>query len=588
MNLEEAFSKENIIIVLCNLRMACAGKRHEKHFLHNIAKERYNEPKVIEKLDQQYEDIKNLYSMLPPRRLWNHKRPKPQKRKGKVGAEVDGIALRLTVLERLKNPQPGDQKWVDNLNNFINEVQSRVLRTPPYKMATPKILPVEKDPEKKDGKYRPIAKYTDLCDQVVDKLCAKYFRTIFDSIFLDSSYAFRAKGQNSRCPTHHDAVEHLIQFRQTNSEKTLWVAECDIKKFFDCVHHNEAKAALNRLKERTGYEIDPRAEEIFKAYLDSYSFPRDALTQANQWFDKYNLKGKLDWCENDLREIWKDPLQEPIGIPQGGALSCFIVNLMLDLADRAVISNSEQCDPDLLYLRYCDDIIIVHPDKEKCNKAFERYSEALKSLKLVRHEPEKLTSYGKDFWNHKSKEPYKWAYEPNGSSVPWVAFVGYQLRYDGLLRIRPSSIKKELKKQFKEANKILKAVCPRSKNKTGRMVEYSPNIRINRHRIYHRLHQRLISMSVGRIKLEDLDKEPSTFCWCDGFKLLRSHKPVLYSQLKQLDRGRESQLKRVKKKIKYLEVRDNSQGDKSKYYKYYGHPFSYYAQFFDKPNSPSY
>ena len=46
----------------------------------------------------------------------------------------------------------------------------------------------------------------------------------------------------------------------------------------------------------------------------------------------------------------------------------------------------------------------------------------------------------------KSKAPYEWGPATKPGRVPWCAFVGYQIRHDGALRLRPSSLKKEVEK----------------------------------------------------------------------------------------------------------------------------------------------
>jgi hypothetical protein len=252
-------------------------------------------------------------------------------------------------------------------------------------------------------------------------------------------------------------------------------------------------------------------------------------------------------------------------------------NLLLDQADRQVLQDPEKPDPDLFYARYCDDMIIVHPDKEKCHSAFERYRTALSSLNLLPHHPLKVEKYDKDFWDKKSKSPYKWAAKDNAAAVPWVSFLGYQLRYDGLIRIRPSSVEKELKKQVEQANNILKYVCPKQKSTNSSEKSYSPGTRRSKDQILYRLHQRLISMSVGRKQIGTPPDAPSVFCWCVGFKELKGRR-IVCSQLKQLDRGRERQLRRVKRHLTDLDIPSNANANSHHdRLKYRGHPFSYYS-----------
>lgn len=200
----------------------------------------------------------------------------------------------------------------------------------------------------------------------------------------------------------------------------------------------------------------------------------------------------------------------------------------------------------------------------------------MKLLKLPIHEPQKVTTYSKKYWSgkFKSKLPYYWANKQENAAVPWIAFVGYQVRYDGLIRIRPSSIEKELKKQVEEANQILKVINSKHNSNTAT----NTHVRKSKHQIRYRLQKRLISMSVGRVSINSSNKEKSGFCWSNGFQVLKGYPCIVKSQLRQLDRGREKQLRRVTKNIDNLDILSDSKQSK-KDTNYYGKPFSYDGQF---------
>ena len=94
-------------------------------------------------------------------------------------------------------------------------------------------------------------------------------------------------------------------------------------------------------------------------------------------------------------------------------------------------------------------MVLMHTEKEKCESLLETYQKALVEVKLISHKPQPFTEYNREFWNEKlkSKLPYKWAInyrtkEYSKRNVPWLSFVGYQIRYDGAVRVRKKSIKK--------------------------------------------------------------------------------------------------------------------------------------------------
>ena len=213
-------------------------------------------------------------------------------------------------------------------------------------------------------------------------------------------------------------------------------------------------------------------------------------------------------------------------------------------------------------------MVLMHTEKEKCESLLETYQKALVEVKLISHKPQPFTEYNREFWNEKlkSKLPYKWAInyrtkEYSKRNVPWLSFVGYQIRYDGAVRVRKKSIKKELTKQVTETDKIIS------------IVRRSP--RTNRKAIRFRLQQRLISMSVSRYKFGE---SKIKMCWCAGFKVLKHH-PNLTNQIRKLDRNREKQIKRLELYLKEIKTPYHKSKKEVKPLKYYGHNYSYHKQF---------
>src|SRR5690606_31211487 len=106
-----------------------------------------------------------------------------------------------------------------------------------------------------------------------------------------------------------------------------------------------------------------------------------------------------------------------------------------------------------------------------CREACDTYVSSLQRLRLPHHSLRSVDRYPGSrgskgggpntfFWDTKSKAPYVWGDQGSGSgaSVPWLAFVGYQIRRDGRVRVRKASIDKELYKQRRVATDILKSL----------------------------------------------------------------------------------------------------------------------------------
>src|SRR5579863_7563795 len=135
----------------------------------------------------------------------------------------------------------------------------------------------------------------------------------------------------------------------------LFVAECDIRGFFDCVSHDVARTALSDLiadahARAPQLQIHPRALEIFDAYLQCYSFLRNIRPRAEVDLKTRDAQAEFPWPEQELRGF-HGPSSDlgAIGVPQGGSLSLLIANAVLHQADKEVCRI-----PGIAYLRYSD------------------------------------------------------------------------------------------------------------------------------------------------------------------------------------------------------------------------------------------
>ena len=89
-------------------------------------------------------------------------------------------------------------------------------------------------------------------------------------------------------------------------------------------------------------------------------------------------------ARGELKALGVDTERDLVRIPQGGALSCFLANAILDHPDRAVEATSDSTveRQAVVYLRYCDDIICIATGREQCQRMMDAYTAALKDLRL--------------------------------------------------------------------------------------------------------------------------------------------------------------------------------------------------------------
>lgn len=562
LELKEYFSDKELIKVLCQKRAIAAKKGHNEHFFRNLSSKAKSPHNHL---------VKEVFSYFPPRSKWIRLNKQEREIRPKNSVENNAIQLERTIWREIKsfNRLGGKKpKWLIKLNALTENIRKDVFdEGRKYMISTPKIIPILKDLNEKT--YRPISIFT-LVDLIIIGQVARYLSNCIDPLFSNSSYAFRIAVEKGTKINHHKAIEDIIEFKRKIG-KPLFVAECDIKKFYDCVNHSKIfeifQLITQEAKEHLNIEIDTRAAYFFESYLAAFSFNENVVKKEKDLLKSIGVEsGTIKWVEDDeLMMVNSNPKKERIGVPQGGAISCLIANLLLNNVDKIVNANS---DKNTFYTRFCDDMILMHTEKEKCESLLEIYQNALKEVKLISHSPETFTEYGKEFWDEKrkSKLPYQWG-ENNklksetNRNVPWLSFVGYQIKFDGLVRVRGKSIKKELEKQVSETDKVIKVI--------------RKSARINRKAILFRLQQRLIAMSVGRFKFGSVN---ISMCWCAGFKVLKSN-PNVTNQIRRLDKNREKQINRLKLLLKKVHTPLNKTKKELALLKHYGHNYSYNKQF---------
>ncbi len=576
--LNRYFSSDSLIRLIVKYRISVATKRHDIHFFNNLTNTHLHKC-PLKKTERNIDKI--ILDIVPRRKDWITIGKGRVQYKSSTARNVASLERTIYLAKkRYRSKKEKPALWFIELTKYLFEIRETLANIHNYSISKPNIIPEKKKKgnskkEREDKAYRPLAHFKLLKDKILIGQAAKYLTDLIDhELCHDAVFAFRSKKKGRDAITHHDAIAKIKNYVDENSGKELWVAECDIKKFYDCVNHNVAIDSLNQIinrVEKGGYKVDSAALKIFELYLESYSFLHDVYPE-NEKDSMKKINGEYEWeKENLIKEFYTDGLTERIGVPQGGAISCLIANVVMDKVDRAVLEiGVKEIDKDLLYVRYCDDMVIIHTSKEKCEAALKRYQDALKECKLLCHDPLTIAKYDRYYFDAKSKSPYKLTL-PNDDNphAPWLAFVGYQVKYDGLIRIRKKSLLKESDKQQLIIRKALRAINYKD------VANISFNARRTPGQILFRIEQRLISMSVGRVNLHSYKKviHPQ-LSWTVGFKKL-SKNNIIEKQLKELDRRRTNNLKKLSQKLKRLKKEGEGEGDDIKE-DFFGSPFSYH------------
>lgn len=532
--------------VLISKRVHLCDKRHKNHQLHLLSPE----------LGQEKTDITEqlILSMMPPRKSWvslsrdtRYKNLDDGHKQRKSAARCNMLAIKWSIARDLElDVTP---PYLERLQFFVKKIQTRV-QNKAFSFQKPELFPDEKD----ETCSRPLCKFTNLEESVILILANKYLTELFDGFFYEESLAFRFKrtyhGEDNYVTSHHDAIARIKEYRSRWEGKKLYVSECDLKKFYDTVSHRVVRKCYKELlkkaaKENPGLQFDD-ISRVFDAYLHCYSFPKDVYykvePETDPFWDEHKVKkGRcFKWAEKELLEQGVAKCQQglkrmQIGVPQGGALSGLIANMVLNTVDWKMQAKMTKRD---LYIRYCDDMIIISNSKKRCKKLFSEYYNGTMKLNLVPHKPKKkLKFHCKEFWDRKSKDAYLWEMGCE-DAAEWIGFVGYDIRRDGLIRVRRKSFRKEMKKQ-KEV--VFDKVLDKIKGKK----------RVSNDSLNYSLKNKLASMSVGKVSVWNAEFQVGEMCWCAGFRELEMN-PCLAKQLRAMDRHRGFVLSAAKRRIRTM------------------------------------
>ncbi len=562
-----------IIRILCKMRAKIASNRHENHLLRCMSP------------DVDYLNVTEteLGKLLPPRKQWvtlgfeNRYNLSQGHNQKKTTLDVNILRIEKTIYKFRKSKTKVD--WLINLEDFILEIKQSC-DNPLYKIKRPITTPISKNKKIDDkDECRPISIFGSLKDKIIISLANQYLTQLFDKYFYTESLAFRAKrNYDGKCnynTTHHDAIDRICEYRDKNKHRRIYVSECDMQKFYDSVSHKVVRQEFGKLmrkakKDNKEVRFDS-IERIFNLYLDCYNFYNDVfkLNENASYWRSYKYKGLGNGCfewvdkqlvESKLCKNAKGLSHMKIGIPQGGALSGLISNIVLNAADNVVLQN----EGNFLYVRYCDDMILLHTNKTECVKIMKQYKVALCKLRLIPHEfCRDLPFRTKGYWKTKSKSTYMW---DSISGSNWIGFVGYEINRNGDIRIRKSSLRKEIYKQ----TRVSREICQGLKDKK----------RVSTKSIVSSIQHKLISMSVGRVSLWNYSKIENELCWINGFRRLNYNKYVSL-QIRNLDRCRNNRIYKTYNFLKALkgggEIHKDSVDLSAM--EYNGCPYSYYYHY---------
>ena len=427
-----------------------------------------------------------LKGMTPPHRLWSDPGRGKLPRKADRGiAKWTGkkrrAAVRVYQAIRKYHDRLPDAPWVRNLDEFISSVREALDGRARLELETPRVHAQfkEQDPGSGDFIYRPICQYRDLKTKIILALTYQYMVAHFDRYFHKDMLFMRAPRRVAEhvyvVPKYLDAIDMVLRYREKHDREPIFVGECDIQKFYDIFNHDVVVDCFEDLYEEVKERLDvPDSDfdplrRVVRAYLDSFNYPEHVLGKnddPNFWIREKNWRRSEKCPEPVCRFKWvseeafvasgcysAEEFREArdggrLGIPQGGALSGIIVNVVMRVVDKPIVTPD---DPNRLFIRYCDDILLMHTDRSRCEAYLDDYYAGLLKCRLLPHPRKDVAGFkngrktAAGFWHSKTKNVYLWGPGP-GAASDWIAFVGHEMRRTGEVRIRKDKVDAEFRK----------------------------------------------------------------------------------------------------------------------------------------------
>ena len=217
-------------------------------------------------------------------------------------------------------------------------------------------------------------------DKVINHLVAKYFLSdVFDKTLIDKNCATRiGKG------THYALKLFKKHYHDCSLQyDKFYILKFDISKYFYNIDHDIVKEIIsNKIK-------DKKVIKMVNTIIDStdYSYVNEVITRLKE--NEINRISTLNISkkEKDIKidEVNKLPLyKKGKGLCIGNMSSQVIATFYLNELDHYIKSLGVK------YVRYMDDGVLMHSDKEYLKKCLVKIEEILQKYKLVLNKKTKI------------------------------------------------------------------------------------------------------------------------------------------------------------------------------------------------------
>lgn len=265
-------------------------------------------------------------------------------------------------------------------------------------------------------------------DKLVQKALSRVLEQIYEADFLPCSYGYRP-GRSQ-----HQAIDLLG--RTIQRCKVSWVAEADIRSYFDRVNH---EWLLRFLSHRVG---DPRVLRLIRRFLKA-GVMEDGLQRASEE-----------------------------GTPQGGVLSALLSNVYLHYALDLWVEKKFRrgCGGELYFFRYADDFLCCFQYRVEAQVYLRELEKRLGKFDLqLAEEKTRLVSFGRFA---EEQRP------PGGGQPRTFDFLGFNFycgrTRQGGFKVKRRTSRRKFRTKLKQYNQWLRQ--QRNYHRTGVLVQRSKRL----------------------------------------------------------------------------------------------------------------